>query len=215
MKDWRQSMRLKSPMDSFTRTRLATRCIGSRTICATSATYVRQFLEVEGAPCQLVNSRSRSRLVQKPYFGGQRRCGAGAGEGEDGQFKKEELICGACSGEVYLQECPKHGSEFMYVCLDAAGFDRAASRSRDCNDGRSEHKCQYCCAAATWFCWGKAHFCVNCHDRQLRGDYVSRYPREKLPVCPGRELCPLKIEHPPNGTPFALGCIICRQEQQF
>ena len=99
--------------------------------------------------------------------------------------------------------------------LDAAGFDRAANRSHDCNDGRSEHKCQYCCAAATWFCWGKAHFCVNCHDRQLRGDYVSRYPREKLPVCPGRELCPLKIEHPPNGTPFALGCIICRQEQQF
>ena len=33
----------------------------------------------------------------------------------------------------------------------------------------SEHKCQYCCSIASWYCWGKTHFCDSCHFRQQKG----------------------------------------------
>mmetsp|Transcript_12763 Transcript_12763/g.50966 ORF Transcript_12763/g.50966 Transcript_12763/m.50966 type:complete len:819 (+) Transcript_12763:60-2516(+) len=127
-------------------------------------------------------------ICKKAYFGGQRRCDAGD---RAEAFKPEDLVCGGCSGADASDNCPKHGKEFM------------------------EHKCQYCCAVATWYCWGKVHFCDACHTRQQKGDYISKYPREKLPVCPGKERCPLQLDHPPNGDPYCLGCVICRNTHDF
>lgn len=75
-----------------------------------------------------------------------------------------------------------------------------------------EHKCQFCCSVASWFCWGKTHFCDACHTRQQKGDYVSKYEKDKLPKCPGKNKCPLKVQHPPNGDPFCLGCAFCRNQ---
>jgi len=94
----------------------------------------------------------------------------------------------------------------------------------------SEHKCQYCCSIASWYCWGKTHFCDSCHFRQQKGwrarytngvqitnknailgDYITKYAKDRHPKCPGKEACPLKIEHPPNGEPYVLGCAICKE----
>lgn len=40
----------------------------------------------------------------------------------------------------------------------------------------------------------------------MDGDYVSKYTKDKLPKCPGKDKCPLKLEHKPNGDEAALGC---------
>ncbi len=31
-----------------------------------------------------------------------------------------------------------------------------------------------------------------------------------MPKCPGKENCPLKVNHKPNGDECALGCSLCR-----
>lgn len=125
---------------------------------------------------------------KKPYFGGQRRCDAGE---QNRPFDPKDLICGACAGGALATTCPRHGSEYI------------------------EYKCQFCCAIATWFCWGKTHFCEDCHTRQQKGDYVSKKPKSELPVCPGIEKCPLKRRHPPNGDEFSFGCVLCANEREF
>jgi hypothetical protein len=53
---------------------------------------------------------------------------------------------------------------------------------------------------------GSTHFCEPCHKRQVDGDYVSKYTKDKLPKCPGKDKCPLQIDHKPNGDESALGC---------
>ena len=47
---------------------------------------------------------------KNPYFGGQVSCNAAQ---EDGSAREEDLECGACSG-IAVEECPRHGTEFMY-----------------------------------------------------------------------------------------------------
>jgi len=121
---------------------------------------------------------------QIPYFGGLKSC---ENDNENlADYKAEELICGKCAGIGNMKSCKIHGNDFL------------------------EYKCKFCCSVAQWFCWGTTHFCQNCHQRQLNGDYISKYPIKKLPKCPGPMKCPLKIEHLPNGTEFAIGCAICR-----
>lgn len=71
---------------------------------------------------------------------------------------------------------------------------------------------QFCCSVASWYCWGSTHFCDACHRRQVAGDYLTRKPRTRLPRCPGKNQCPLGVEHPPNGDEFCLGCAICRRK---
>lgn len=39
---------------------------------------------------------------------------------------------------------------------------------------------------------------------------MSKYPKEKLAKCTTKEMCPLKLEHKPNGDECALGCSLCR-----
>ncbi|KAM9282885.1 E3 ubiquitin-protein ligase MYCBP2 isoform 12-T12 [Cariama cristata] len=131
---------------------------------------------------------------KKAYFGGEARCDAEAGQGDD--YDPRELICGACSDVSRAQMCPKHGTDFL------------------------EYKCRYCCSVAVFFCFGTTHFCNACHDDFQR---MTSIPKEELPRCPagpkGKQLegteCPLHVVHPPTGEEFALGCGVCRNAHTF
>ncbi|XP_029559556.1 E3 ubiquitin-protein ligase MYCBP2 isoform X1 [Salmo trutta] len=131
---------------------------------------------------------------QKAYFGGEARCDAEAGKGDD--YDSSELICGACSDVSRAQMCSKHGTDFL------------------------EYKCRYCCSVAVFFCFGTTHFCNACHDDFQR---MTSVPKEELPHCPagpkGKQLegteCPLHVVHPPTGEEFALGCGVCRNAHSF
>ncbi|XP_055726868.1 E3 ubiquitin-protein ligase MYCBP2 isoform X16 [Salvelinus fontinalis] len=131
---------------------------------------------------------------QKAYFGGEARCDAEAGQGDD--YDPSELICGACSDVSRAQMCSKHGTDFL------------------------EYKCRYCCSVAVFFCFGTTHFCNACHDDFQR---MTSVPKEELPHCPagpkGKQLegteCPLHVVHPPTGEEFALGCGVCRNAHSF
>ena len=71
-------------------------------------------------------------LVQKPYFGGMRRCGVagaegggagvgpggggGGGGGDEaaGGYDASQLVCGACSAPVSgVSKCKLHGTDFI------------------------------------------------------------------------------------------------------
>lgn len=130
----------------------------------------------------------------KAYYGGEARCDAEAGIGDD--YDPNELVCGACSDVSRAQMCPKHGTDFL------------------------EYKCRYCCSVAVFFCFGTTHFCNPCHDDFQR---VTNIPKNDLPKCPvgprakqlqGSE-CPLHVSHPPTGEEFALGCGVCRNAHTF
>lgn len=125
---------------------------------------------------------------KKPYFAGMRECRGGPNEDNNPnrEYDPKDLICGAhVSGNIPgITDCKLHGKEFI------------------------EYKCKFCCNIACWFCWGNTHFCEDCHARQCKGDYVSKYTRDKLPKCDGK--CTLKVKHPDNGEEFALGCSVCR-----
>ncbi|XP_051563854.1 E3 ubiquitin-protein ligase MYCBP2 isoform X5 [Myxocyprinus asiaticus] len=131
---------------------------------------------------------------KKAYFGGEARCDAEAGQGDD--YDPSELICGGCSDVSRAQMCSKHGTDFL------------------------EYKCRYCCSVAVFFCFGTTHFCNACHDDFQR---MTSVPKEELPHCPagpkGKQLegseCPLHVVHPPTGEEFALGCGVCRNAHTF
>lgn len=57
---------------------------------------------------------------------------------------------------------------------------------------------------------GTTHFCEPCHAKECRGERVSTYTKDKLPLCKGKDTCALKLEHKPNGEECSLGCSICR-----
>ncbi|XP_030886587.1 E3 ubiquitin-protein ligase MYCBP2 [Leptonychotes weddellii] len=170
-----------------------------------------EFREHTGKPttssseaCRFCGSRSGTELSAvgsvcsdadcQAYFGGEARCDAEAGQGDD--YDPRELICGACSDVSRAQMCPKHGTDFL------------------------EYKCRYCCSVAVFFCFGTTHFCNACHDDFQR---MTSIPKEELPHCPagpkGKQLegteCPLHVVHPPTGEEFALGCGVCRNAHTF
>ncbi|XP_054723026.1 E3 ubiquitin-protein ligase MYCBP2-like [Uloborus diversus] len=131
---------------------------------------------------------------KKAYYGGEARCDAEAGAGDD--YDPTELVCGACSDVSRAQMCPKHGTDFL------------------------EYKCRYCCSVAVFFCFGTTHFCNACHDDFQR---VTNIPKAELPHCPAgpkaKQLegdeCPLHVKHPSTGEEFALGCGVCRNAHTF
>jgi hypothetical protein len=81
----------------------------------------------------------------------------------------------------------------------------------------SEFKCRFCCALATFFCGGKAHFCTPCHDIAGQKVDFSEWATkwEGVVECPGFENCPLGVPHGMNGEEFSLGCAMCRAEQNM
>jgi E3 ubiquitin-protein ligase MYCBP2 len=127
---------------------------------------------------------------KKPYFAGLRECGEGPNvdNNPNREYDPKDLICGAhanIAGVAGMSECKIHGKEFI------------------------EYKCKFCCNIASWFCWGTTHFCEDCHAKQCKGDYVSKYSKDKLPKCDPHK-CPIKVKHPDNGEEYALGCSVCR-----
>eukprot|EP01029_Cantina_marsupialis_P026613 TRINITY_DN7200_c0_g2_i1.p1 TRINITY_DN7200_c0_g2~~TRINITY_DN7200_c0_g2_i1.p1 ORF type:complete len:547 (+),score=113.76 TRINITY_DN7200_c0_g2_i1:122-1762(+) len=92
-----------------------------------------------------------------PYYGGAKACGA-AGEPSVVEPKK----CSLCASKG-KSCCDKHG-----------------------NGDNIIFKCQFCCKTASFFCWGTTHFCVDCHERQCKHDYLNKYPKDRLPKCVGK-----------------------------
>ena len=126
-----------------------------------------------------------------PYFAGRRECGDGPnnnGDDPNNAYNPKDLICGRHNKDVNVagvNTCKIHGKDFI------------------------EFKCRYCCRVASWYCWGTTHFCDECHKRQCAGDYVSKYPIDKLPKCDPK-VCEVGGKHPPNGTEYAIGCSVCK-----
>merc|ERR1719204_180250 len=122
---------------------------------------------------------------KKPYFGGMKACEeAGLEQAEN--YKQEHLVCGSCASGPNAKSCKKHGKKYI------------------------TYKCKFCCSVSSWYCWGSTHFCDACHKKQEQGTYLNRMAISELPKCPGKELCPLGVEHPANGTAeFSLGCVVC------
>lgn len=119
-----------------------------------------------------------------PYYGGNRDCGANIrGDGARNAYNPLELVCGGCSAAVGADMTCKKGHGSKYI----------------------EYKCRYCCSVATFFCFGKTHFCNNCHLTRPDGN-----PKYVPPLCKGPRQCPLKVGHAPNGEECCLGCSMCR-----
>ncbi len=132
---------------------------------------------------------------KNPYFAGLRDCRGGPGNEDNNQnannqnYEKNDLVCGGCvnlNGVAGISNCQIHGKDYI------------------------EYKCKFCCSISSWFCWGTTHFCEDCHTRQCKGDYVTKYTKDRLPKCLGKDKCQLKVHHPDNGEEFALGCAVCR-----
>ena len=134
-------------------------------------------------------------VCKKPYFAGRRECGNDPNMNNDDPNKNydpKDCVCGKdanLSGVAGKTNCDKHGKDFI------------------------EYKCKFCCKIASWFCWGTTHFCEDCHKRQCNNDYVSKYPRDRLPKC-NKATCEVGGNHPPNGEEYALGCSICRNNEE-
>jgi len=134
-------------------------------------------------------------ICKKPYFAGRRECGNDPNMNNDDPNKNydpKDCVCGKdanLSGVAGKTNCAKHGKDFI------------------------EYKCKFCCKIASWFCWGTTHFCEDCHKRQCNNDYVSKYPKDRLPKC-NKATCEVGGNHPPNGEEYALGCSICRNNEE-
>ena len=117
-----------------------------------------------------------------PYFGGMKSCDQVNNENEM-KYDKSQLVCGGCASGDDRNSCRTHGTTYI------------------------SYKCKFCCNQAVWFCFGTTHYCEPCHQRAYE---VKAKPVSELPKCPGKDKCPLKMEHPPNGTAeFSLGCVVC------
>lgn len=104
-------------------------------------------------------------------------------DGENIAHNPLDLVCGGCSAAACGQGvCARgHGKEYI------------------------EFKCAYCCSPATYFCFGRTHFCDTCHN--TRPDMVKNLV---VPECLGPQRCPLRVPHLPNGQECCLGCSMCR-----
>ena len=98
-------------------------------------------------------------------------------------------------------ECAKHGADFI------------------------EFKCRFCCNIASWYCWGTTHFCEararagaaccgggecaraqTCHDKQMKGQAISKKTAAELGKCTGGARCELHVvRHPAAPAEFSLG----------
>mmetsp|Transcript_34107 Transcript_34107/g.76806 ORF Transcript_34107/g.76806 Transcript_34107/m.76806 type:complete len:373 (-) Transcript_34107:1026-2144(-) len=121
---------------------------------------------------------------QRPYFGGVADCGADEGGGGN-QFKREDLVCGSCSGAKVgngRPNCSKHGDQYV------------------------EYKCRFCCSIATFFCFGSTHFCESCHNAWIAGS--NQRPNVLVKPCTCSE------KHAKNSSTASgehcFGCSLCR-----
>jgi hypothetical protein len=97
------------------------------------------------------------------------------------------------------------------VCADCEWSRMAVANDHRCmvhGHRFAMFKCDSCCAMATWNCFSN-HYCERCHNQ---AGEEKHYP------CPGPELCPLGMLHPPNRqavhcrenyASFCIGCTAC------
>lgn len=173
----------------------------------------------------------------KPYFGGYRRCEAAMDGGNNGAANRNGGGGEARNGDAAENQPQLAGGAEPAAAADGARLDLVCGSCAAAGDQKAwcpahgaafiEYKCKFCCSVATYFCWGRTHFCSACHRRQDRGEYLTRKPVSEFPPCPAAEeangtagggtpaCCPLgpNIRHPPNGTAeYALGCSLCRHD---
>ena len=129
---------------------------------------------------------------QQPFCGGRVSCS------DDSNLDVSTLTCESCAFEVQQQAQTERDNSWRGKC-STHGYKYAM------------YKCDSCCAMATFDCRSN-HYCARCHDKA--------YSAKEFP-CPGPELCPLGIDHPPNQTAihgenqgefiagFVVGCFKC------
>ncbi|GBG30129.1 E3 ubiquitin-protein ligase MYCBP2 [Hondaea fermentalgiana] len=135
---------------------------------------------------------------RRPYYGGMRQCEESGGAAHHDAENHQHHYCASCTCTLQqVPVCPEHGP------------------------GSMQFKCSFCCTPASFFCWGTTHFCIDCHARQMAGERLNRLPLSGLPQCGGAQVCPLGLNHPPNGTPpsqsapIVLGCSMCQARRAF
>ena len=69
-----------------------------------------------------------------------------------------------------------------------------------------EFKWRYCWSISQWFWFGTTHFCDPCH-RKAGSNTITKWP--------GKDKWGLQVDHPDDGTEFALGCGLCRNKAQL
>lgn len=139
---------------------------------------------------------------------------------EFGLYKLLYLECYRCTQPFFggLNSCVQNEEDLIkeeMICISCKYLDRGSDLSLVCNvhDPKYfEYKCKFCCSRSVYFCGGRTHFCQPCHDKQRRRIDMDKIPKDELPKCPGRDLCPLRVNHPPNGEEYAFECVQCKSE---
>lgn len=65
-----------------------------------------------------------------------------------------------------------------------------------------EWKCRYWWNYSQWFCFGTTHFCNRCHSNLTKNIFK----------CPGKPECQIEMDHPDDGSEFAMGWGMCKNE---
>jgi hypothetical protein len=143
-----------------------------------------------------------------PFCGGRVDCA------EDAALDVSKLMCPSCAFEEPLPMCFTEEEEEAFIIASASSDKTCQCSNSKLNGKCYEHgykfaiyKCDSCCAVATWDCRTN-HYCERCHSQA--------YDEKNYP-CPGKESCPLGIDHPPNTSAvhgnnddgFVLGCSKC------
>ena len=135
----------------------------------------------------------------QPFCGGRVDCA------EDAELDASSLCCPSCAFDA--QKCTTDNIAASASSLSQAAPSSWLGKCVEHGYVYAVYKCDSCCAVATWDCRSN-HYCERCHN--LAGS-AKNYP------CPGRALCPLGIEHPPNqpgvhgeiDNGFVIGCTKC------
>eukprot|EP00038_Savillea_parva_P028076 m.63056 g.63056 ORF g.63056 m.63056 type:complete len:1152 (-) comp8130_c0_seq1:38-3493(-) len=155
---------------------------------------------------------------QFPYFAGRVDCAAGLDDaGPEAQARAEDGVCRRCRDKTGMNTavCKKHGKDAL------------------------KWKCRYGCHISTYECFGYLHVCDPCHSSselsrnmdfnvRVEGGHPRRggvpgtdrvYANKKdiweYEQCPGKDKCPLGIDHPPTGVEYCIGCVFCDDEAEM
>ena len=134
-----------------------------------------------------------------PYFGGMVTCAEAINLNEQGEGKREHMLCRGCRNK-------------------ALGFGVAFCEVEGHGDAYIDYKCRFCCEVAVFFCFGGTPFCQGCHNKLERGELdLEQDPREAK--CTKKDKtgrCHLGIEDHAAAAEqpiVALGCGLCRSKK--
>ena len=119
--------------------------------------------------------------------------------------------CYKCSKPYFggLRECGDaldaggNYNEKELICGSCSGGNfKGKTTWEEHGDEYIEYKWRYCWNYSQWFWFGNTHFWDRCHSNLTRTIYK----------CEGHPNCQLEMEHPDDGTEFAMGCGMCRNK---